>query len=498
MVARAGRALGIAALCCVALTPVPANAAEIDRSDPYLTYEASPGEVNALTVTVRDGQVQFSDPAVKVDNLHGGAECTGVDTGILTCKLPAGMRVKVTLGDRDDSVELAAGVARLEGDDGADTLVGGPGADALSGGPGDDLLRGRGGTDTFEPGDGFDSIDYFDHTAPVVASFDGVANDGAAGENELVPADAEMLIGGQGPDRLTAAPAGSYLQGSPGNDTIYGGAGPDTLYGGKDADMLNGGGGVDRFFGDLGSDAVYAADGNPETVVCGDDFDYFRADALDTRIGCEQPGDPPDGTTGDPPAGGGSAGFGLGGAPPPPPPDLGRTVTVEPAGGKVTVRPPGGATVELGAGDTVPLGSIVDTTRGAVDLTSAADADGGTQTANFRGGVFRVQQTGGAKPVTELVLKGAVTCATERRGRVVAAGRRKGRSRRLWGSGHGNFRTRGRHASATVRGTIWLTEDRCGGTYTRVKRGVVAVKDLATGKTKLVRAGKSYLARPRR
>jgi hypothetical protein len=209
-------------------------------------------------------------------------------------------------------------------------------------------------------------------------------------------------------------------------------------------------------------------------------------------IGCEQAGDPPAPAVDDLPD---DAGSGPGGGTPPPPPDVGRTVTVDPVGGTVSVRPPGGATVVLGAGDTIPVGSIVDTTRGAVDLTTAADAVGRTQTARFRGGAFQVRQTGGAKPVTELVLKGAVTCARDRGGRVVAAGRRKARSRRLWGSGHGSFRTRGRHASATVRGTIWLTEDRCDGTLTRVKRGVVAVSDFGAKRTKLVRAGKSYLAR---
>jgi hypothetical protein len=48
-----------------------------------------------------------------------------------------------------------------------------------------------------------------------------------------------------------------------------------------------------------------------------------------------------------------------------------------------------------------------------------------------------------------------------------------------------------------VRGTVWLTEDRCGGTYTRVKRGVVAVDDFARNRTVLVRAGKSYFAKRR-
>ena len=44
--------------------------------------------------------------------------------------------------------------------------------------------------------------------------------------------------------------------------------------------------------------------------------------------------------------------------------------------------------------------------------------------------------------------------------------------RRLWGSDSGGrFRTYGRHSQATVRGTRWLTEDRCDGTLTRVTAG---------------------------
>jgi len=49
-----------------------------------------------------------------------------------------------------------------------------------------------------------------------------------------------------------------------------------------------------------------------------------------------------------------------------------------------------------------------------------------------------------------------------------------------------------------VRGTLWLTADRCDGTLTRVTRGRVAVHDFRRRRTVLVRAGKSYLARARR
>jgi hypothetical protein len=49
-----------------------------------------------------------------------------------------------------------------------------------------------------------------------------------------------------------------------------------------------------------------------------------------------------------------------------------------------------------------------------------------------------------------------------------------------------------------VRGTKWLVQDSCAGTLTRVAKGVVAVRDNVRRKTIILRAGKKYLARPRR
>ena len=65
--------------------------------------------------------------------------------------------------------------------------------------------------------------------------------------------------------------------------------------------------------------------------------------------------------------------------------------------------------------------------------------------------------------------------------------------RAVWGNGHGKFTTTGRYAAATVRGTTWLTEDRCDGTLIVVKRGVVTVLDKVRHKTITVTAGHSYL-----
>jgi hypothetical protein len=66
--------------------------------------------------------------------------------------------------------------------------------------------------------------------------------------------------------------------------------------------------------------------------------------------------------------------------------------------------------------------------------------------------------------------------------------------RRLWGQGTGRYQTRGRYSSATVRGTTWLTADFCEGTLTRVRQGIVAVRDFRAKKTVLLRAGQSYTA----
>jgi hypothetical protein len=86
-----------------------------------------------------------------------------------------------------------------------------------------------------------------------------------------------------------------------------------------------------------------------------------------------------------------------------------------------------------------------------------------------------------------------------RRTRALAAKKPPGTTvRRLWAKGKGNFRTRGRYAASTVRGTFWLTADRCDGTLTSVKQGILEVFDFPKRKRLLVGAGKTYLAAPKR
>jgi hypothetical protein len=205
-----------------------------------------------------------------------------------------------------------------------------------------------------------------------------------------------------------------------------------------------------------------------------------------------------------------------------PAPELGREVNVQAVRGTVLVGVPAGRARSARAGASqkglrfvpleearqIPVGSFLDTKRGTVRLVSATGTSNRTQRGDFNAGLFQILQSRNrkAKGLTELRLKGASfnSCrkpSRRRRGRATAAGRRKLSNRTirsLRGNAKGNFRTRGRHSAATVRGTIWLTADRCDGTLTKVTRGRVAVRDLRRKRTITLTAGKSYLARATR
>ena len=95
--------------------------------------------------------------------------------------------------------------------------------------------------------------------------------------------------------------------------------------------------------------------------------------------------------------------------------------------------------------------------------------------------------------MTVLTLTEPLACPKQ--GRASASAKKK--TRKLWGSGKGAFRTSGSYSAATVRGTTWLTQDTCTTTTTVVKQGVVEVRDKVKNKTILVRAPKRYVARAR-
>jgi hypothetical protein len=148
-------------------------------------------------------------------------------------------------------------------------------------------------------------------------------------------------------------------------------------------------------------------------------------------------------------------------------------------------------------GGAIPYNSIVDVTNGRLKLT----ADTGTLTV-FGAGVSAVfkllRGTDQKKPIVEMrLVKGDFSVCPKRKkssaGTTAAA---NSTVRQLWGQGKGSFRTRGRYAAATVRGTYWLTRDRCDGTLVKVNQGVIQVNDLPKRTQATVRAPRSYLAKP--
>ena len=129
--------------------------------------------------------------------------------------------------------------------------------------------------------------------------------------------------------------------------------------------------------------------------------------------------------------------------------------------------------------------------RGAVVLRARTRRGGPIETVRLFDGMFAISQSGN---VVNFTLNEPLAKCPAR----ASAAQKKAKSRKLWGDGKGAFRTSGRYSAATVRGTRWLVQDTCKGTLTRVTQGSVSVRDKIRGRTVVVRAGRSYTARPRR
>jgi hypothetical protein len=168
-------------------------------------------------------------------------------------------------------------------------------------------------------------------------------------------------------------------------------------------------------------------------------------------------------------------------------------------GGQPTGTATGAVTVggQPFTGGPVPYGKRVDVTTGTLTITTRA----GTLSVSGRGvpAQFVLQRSSQkGRPLDVLRLVGGDFAACRSALRTTAGLRARkppGKTvRRLFAKGKGSFQTRGQYSSATVRGTAWVTTDRCDGTLTQVTQGVVVVVDLEKRKTIVVRAGRSYLA----
>jgi len=183
-----------------------------------------------------------------------------------------------------------------------------------------------------------------------------------------------------------------------------------------------------------------------------------------------------------------------------PKPELGKSVMLTLVSGTVTYVEPGKQVATLTGSVIAPNGTRVDATNGVVKVTVVRDQYGALDSADAWAGAFGVNQAilkGGRGLTTFRLRDGFAPASTNAASAARVRAARSSHKRSLWVNGKGNFKTRGKRASAILRGTYWLTQETDAGTRVAVKHGLVAVRDLVRNRTILVRTGHSYTARPR-
>jgi hypothetical protein len=181
------------------------------------------------------------------------------------------------------------------------------------------------------------------------------------------------------------------------------------------------------------------------------------------------------------------------------PPVLDDSTDVTPVGGTVTIKLPGSSTfTSLSSTTNVPVGSTIDALSGTVSLTVALP-DGASQTGEFYDGVFVFTQSQDGTVVATLAGSSFTDCPQPSHGARLsahdAAAKKKPSAviRKLWGNAHGEYTTKGRYGSASVSGTVWLTEDLCDGTHIRaIRDNVIVVEYAHPHKKHNVRQGHSF------
>jgi Ca2+-binding RTX toxin-like protein len=372
------------------------------------------------------------------DSVRGGA---GADT--------------VDGGDGNDIVEGAE--PDLIGADGGDDLSGGAGKDLLLGEDGNDTLDGGAGPDVMDGGDGTDTVSYDGRAGKVTVTLDGRANDGQAGEGDNVMPDVENIVGGTVGDDLWGDNSANTVDGGTGEDYVNGNAGRDVLVGGNAPDL------------------VWARDGARDRVNCGDDGDIAIVDPGDEVRDCTYVDR------------GGRRRLAVS-----------RSALVSGKDYKYRL-PDGHRYYPLDVPLKIPMASTIDARDAAVSVATARNSAGRRQEIRVAGGPFTVREKRGKRPSADLRLVGSPRGCTRsadgpraptdaRTPRLVTHITRGTRSR---------GRVMGRHSTASAAGTDWTTEERCNGTFTRVRSGVVRVRDLERDRTVVLHAGDSYLARKR-
>lgn len=184
-------------------------------------------------------------------------------------------------------------------------------------------------------------------------------------------------------------------------------------------------------------------------------------------------------------------------APAPGAPTVTKSFDVKPTQGVVLVAL-NGKLVPVTQLKQIPSGAVIDALHGTLNLVTAIGHK--TQTGTFGGAIFKVTQDHSGLTTLTLVenaFKGAPSYASCKApsGKASAAALSKKVLQLLHAKdNHGKFRTKGRYAAATTRGTVWTIADRCDGTLTHVTKDSVLINDLVRRIRLVLHAGHSYLA----
>jgi hypothetical protein len=263
------------AIAVVVGVPSPAHASEVfveaiasaSTEGEYVVFQAAPGERNRVSVRY-SGTPIVSVRVRDTAGVQAGAGCTAQSPTVAVCPVRrTEFADQWELGDGNDTLTLDGNPRGPEGPavlDGAgndvvrassagDSIYDGPGRDRHAGRGGDDTLFSGSGADVLSGGPGRDRVSYDSPLgAPrrggVRADLDGRADDGSAGERDLIRTDVENLDGTEFGDVLRGDGRANEIDGVGGADRIFGLGGNDVVTATLAA-IVDAGAGADRVVG---------------------------------------------------------------------------------------------------------------------------------------------------------------------------------------------------------------------------------------------------------
>ncbi len=198
------------------------------EANPAVTPSASPTS-GCTTPTADDGRAApRQESRLSTIDLLDLANAATQNVALPTTFIGGSVNDDFTGGGANDTFTLGTGSNEASGGGGNDVFNSSTGADTLIGGTGDDVFKqgtAADGTDTLTGNSGTDTVEYNQRTAPLTIAQDDNAGDGAAGENDKVNDDIEIVRSGSGADSVSGDACDSVIYGGGGNDTLNGSVG---------------------------------------------------------------------------------------------------------------------------------------------------------------------------------------------------------------------------------------------------------------------------------